>query len=48
MVMDKDGKTTPELKLEENWTKEEDELTLGNSKALNALFNKVDKNRWML
>jgi len=32
------------LKPEEEWTATEDELALGNSKALNALFNGVDKN----
>ena len=37
----KDGKDTTELKLEEDWSKNENELSLGNSKALNALFNGV-------
>ena len=46
VVKDKDGKET--LKPEENWTKEEDETALGNSKALNALFNGVDKNIFRL
>ena len=46
--MDKDGKITTELKPEEEWSKEEDELALGNSKALNALFNGVDKNIFSL
>jgi len=36
------------LKPEEEWTKAEDELALGNSKALNALFNGVDKNMFRL
>jgi len=36
------------LKPEEEWTAAEDELTLGNSKALNALFNGVDKNMFGL
>ncbi|MCI79712.1 gag-pol polyprotein, partial [Trifolium medium] len=44
VVADKDGNATTELKPEEEWSKEEDELALGNSKALNALFNGVDKN----
>jgi hypothetical protein len=48
LVKDKDGKDTNELKPEEEWSKEEDELTLGNSKALNALFNGVDKNMFRL
>src|SRR4030065_2234304 len=43
-VKDKDGKDTSELKLEEDWTDDEDKLALGNSKDLNALFNGVDKN----
>ncbi|MCI79427.1 gag-protease polyprotein, partial [Trifolium medium] len=44
VVTDKDGNATAELKSGEEWSKEEDELALGNSKALNALFNGVDKN----
>ena len=44
LVKDKDGKDTTELKPKQEWSKEEDELALGNSKALNALFNGVDKN----
>jgi hypothetical protein len=48
MVQDKDGKDTTKLKPEEDWSKEEDELALGNSKALNALFNGVDKNIFRL
>src|SRR4030042_1308373 len=47
-VKDKDGKDTTELKPEEDWTDEEDKLALGNSKALNALFNGVDKNIFRL
>jgi len=39
-----DGNRTSVLKPEEEWTTAEDELALGNSKALNALFNGVDKN----
>ncbi|MCI96010.1 gag-protease polyprotein, partial [Trifolium medium] len=45
---DKDGNATTELKPEEEWSKEEDELALGNSKALNALFNGVDNNMFRL
>lgn len=37
-------KDTTDLKPKEEWYKEEDELSLGNSKVLNALFNGVDKN----
>ncbi|GAU46879.1 hypothetical protein TSUD_25960 [Trifolium subterraneum] len=42
----KDGNTS--LKPEAEWSKVEDELALGNSKALNALFNGVDKNMFRL
>ena len=47
-MLDTEGKPTDGLKPEEDWTKEEDELALGNSKALNALFNGVDKNIFRL
>jgi len=47
-IKDKDGKDTTELKPEEEWSKEEDDLALGNNKALNALFNGVDKNMFRL
>src|ERR1044072_4424091 len=40
--------TTTDLKDEENWTKEEDEEALANSKALNAIFNGADKNMFKL
>jgi hypothetical protein len=36
------------LKPKEEWSKEEDDLALGNSKSLNALFNEVDKNMFRL
>jgi hypothetical protein len=48
VVMEKDGKATSALKPEEDWSKDEDELALGNSKVLNALFNAVDKNMFRL
>ncbi|CAJ2636000.1 unnamed protein product [Trifolium pratense] len=48
VVIDKDGKPTLELKAEEDWSKEEDELALGNSKALYALYNGVDKHIFKL
>ena len=48
MVLDADGNMTTVLKPEEEWIVAEDELTLGNSKALNALFNGVDKNMFRL
>src|ERR1044072_5838005 len=40
--------TTINYKKEEDWTKEEDEKALANSKALNAIFNGVDKNMFRL
>jgi hypothetical protein len=46
--LDKDGNKTDVLKPEEEWTTAEDELSLANSKALNALFNGVDKNMFRL
>jgi len=42
------GKTTTNLKPEEDWSKDEDELVLANSEVLNALFNAVDKNMFRL
>jgi len=48
VALDKDGNKTAILKSEEEWTIAEDELALGNSKALNALFNGVDKNMFRL
>ncbi|GAU32755.1 hypothetical protein TSUD_323230 [Trifolium subterraneum] len=47
-VKDANGADTDELKPEEDWTDAEDSLALGNSKALNALFNGVDKNMFRL
>jgi len=48
MALDKDGNKTAVLKPEEEWSTSEDELALGNSKALNALFNGVDKNMFRM
>jgi len=48
VVLDKDGHKTEVLKPEEEWTVSEDDLALANSKALNALFNGVDKNMFRL
>jgi hypothetical protein len=48
VVLDKDGNKTTILKPEDEWTLPEDELSLANSKALNALFNGVDKNMFRL
>ncbi|GAU45850.1 hypothetical protein TSUD_371460 [Trifolium subterraneum] len=42
-VKDANGTDTNKLKPGEDWTAAEDSLALGNSKALNALFNGVDK-----
>ena len=47
-VKDANGIDTEELKPEEDWTLAEDTLALGNNKALNALFNGVDKNMFRL
>ncbi|XP_057444286.1 uncharacterized protein LOC130736472 [Lotus japonicus] len=44
----KEGSSVGELKPEDEWNKEEDEEALGNSKALNAIFNGVDKNMFRL
>ena len=35
---------TTSLKLEGDWTKVEDDETLGNSKTLNVILKRVDKN----
>jgi len=48
VTLDKDGNKTVILKPEEEWTTIEDELSLDNSKALNALFNGVDKNMFRM
>jgi len=48
VVLDKDGNKTVDMKPEEEWSKEEDELDFENSKALNALFHGVDKNMFRL
>ena len=42
------GEPTAELKTEEDWSKEEDEISLGNYKTLNAIFNGIDKNIFRL
>ena len=47
VILDKDGNKTAVLKPEEEWTTAENELALGNSKTLNALFHGVDKNMLM-
>jgi uncharacterized protein (UPF0335 family) len=48
VALDKDGNKTTVLKSEDEWTLPEDQLSLANSKALNALFNGVDKNMFRL
>jgi len=48
VALDADGNRTAVLKPEEEWTTAEDELDVGNSKSLNALFNGVDKNMFRL
>lgn len=48
MTRDKDGEITYMLKAEEDWDDEDDKLAHGNSKALNFLFNGVDKNIFRL
>lgn len=48
VTLEKDGNKTAVLKPKEEWTTAEDELALGNSKALNALFNGLDKNMFRL
>ena len=47
-VVTKEGEATTYKKPEEQWSKEEDDLALGNSKALNSIFNGVDKNIFRL
>ncbi|MCI50908.1 gag-pol polyprotein, partial [Trifolium medium] len=47
-VKDANGANTDELKPEEEWSAAEDFLSVGNSKALNALFNGVDRNMFRL
>jgi len=48
VTLDADGNRTTVLKPEEEWIAAEDELALGNSKALNALFNGLDKNMFRM
>ncbi|MCI79462.1 gag-pol polyprotein, partial [Trifolium medium] len=40
-IKDANGVDIVELKPEEEWTTAEDSLSVGNSKALNAIFNGV-------
>ena len=48
VIIGPDKKPTTELKPEEYWSKEEDELAHGNSKALAAIFNGIDRNIFRL
>jgi hypothetical protein len=48
VAFDKDGNKTAVLKSEEEWTTAEDESSLANSRALNAIFNGVDKNMFRM
>ena len=48
VVLNEDGNRTTVLKPKEEWSTAEDELALGNSKGLNALFKGVDKNMFRL
>jgi len=48
LTKDKDDKDTIELEPEEDWSREEDDLTFGNFKALNTLLNRVEKNIFRL
>ncbi|CAJ2656756.1 unnamed protein product [Trifolium pratense] len=48
VVLDKEGNKTTEVKAVKDYSKDEDELALGNSKALNAIFNGVDINMFRL
>jgi len=48
VALNVDGNRTKVLKPEEEWSAAEDELALGNSKALNAMFKGVDKNMFRL
>ncbi|MCI76038.1 gag-pol polyprotein, partial [Trifolium medium] len=47
-IQDANGVDTAELKPEEEWSNAEDIAALDNYKALNALFNGVDKNMFRL
>ena len=48
MALNKDGNKTAVLKPEEEWTAVEDESSLANSRALNAIFNGVDNNMFRM
>jgi len=48
VVLDKDGHKSEVLKPEEEWSALEDGQALANSRALNAIFDGVDKNMFRM
>lgn len=48
VIVGGDGQTTTKLKPEEDLFKEKDDLALENSKALNVIFNGIDRNIFRL
>src|ERR1051325_11584720 len=48
VIVGADNQPTGELKPKENWSKEDDELALANSKDLNSIFGGVDRNIFRL
>ena len=48
VIIGADNQPTGELKPKENWSKEDDELALANSKTLNSILGGVDRNIFRL
>src|ERR1044072_2364082 len=48
VIIGEDDQPTGDLNPKEDWSKEDDELALENSKSQNAIFNGVDKNIFRL
>jgi len=48
VALDADGNMKTVLKPEEEWSTAEDEVALGNSKAMNAFFNGVNNNMFRM
>ena len=48
VALDKDGNKTTVLKSKQEWTTTEDESLLTNSRALNTIFDRVDKNMFRM
>ena len=48
VIVSKEGTSTSDLMPAEKWTKKEDEEALANNKALDVIFNGVDKNMFRL